>query len=285
MPERKLPRIVIFGATGHLGSQMVRRFHEAGHPIVSIGRKAETLAALPGKHVQMNLAKDQNGSSFIRAHDIVINAVHVRYTSAIVQQCPNDIERIIVIGSTRYLSSIPDIAGDMVRSAARVLENGDLPWVLLHPTMIYGAARENNVLRIASLIRRFHIIPLPGGGRSLIQPIHAADVVEAVVRAAGKPGLKRAVIHLGGPDAIPYRAFLQAIAAASGSWVMVPPLPVSLLRLAAQLSAFLPGIPTIRDAEVLRLLEDKAVDVNEMKDILGFTPRPLEQGLAETFAK
>ena len=35
------------------------------------------------------------------------------------------------------------------------------------------------------------------------------------------------------------------------------------------MSALAPGVPTIKDAEVLRLREDKAVDVNEMKDVLG----------------
>jgi len=159
-----------------------------------------------------------------------------------------------------------------------------LPWVLLHPTMIYGAAGENNVQRMAALIRRFHIIPLPGGGRSLIQPIHINDVAEAVMSATDKPVLSRAVIHLGGPEAVPYWKFLHDIADASGTWVKVPSIPVSLLRLAARLTALVPGIPAITDAEVLRLLEDKDVDVNEMKDVLGVTPRSLEQGLSETFS-
>jgi len=285
MPERKLHRIVIFGATGRLGRLLVKHFHEAGHPIVSIGRHAETLSALPGDYAVLDL-DDSPGAAFsIRAGDIVINTVHARYTSAIAKLCPDGIERFIVIGSTRYLSSIADVKADEVRAAARILEKSDLPWVLLHPTMIYGASGENNVQRMAVLIRRFHIVPLPGGGRALIQPIHVLDVVEAVVRAATKPGLKRAVLHLGGPEAVPYAAFLRAIAAASGTWVAVPPLPVTLLRLAARLSALVPGVPTIKDAEVLRLREDKAVDVSEMKDVLGVTPRSLEQGLAETFAK
>jgi len=138
---------------------------------------------------------------------------------------------------------------------------------------------------MAALIRRFHIVPLPGGGQALIQPIHVNDVVEAVLRAATRPGLARAVFHLAGPEAVPYHEFLQAIAEASGTWVKVPALPVAMLRMAARITALLPGIPAIKDAEVLRLCEDKAVDVSAMKDILNVSPRPLEQGLAETFAK
>jgi len=285
MPARQLPRIVIFGATGRLGRLLVKHFHEAGHPIVPIGRHAETLAALPGEYAVLDLNDTPGAAVSIRAGDIVINTVHARYTSAIARLCPDGIERYIVVGSTRYLSRIADVKADEVLAAARFLENSGLPWVLLHPTMIYGAAGENNVQRMAALIRRFHIVPLPGGGQALIQPIHVLDVVEAVVRAATKPGLKRAVLHLGGPEAVPYAVFLRAIADAPGTWVAVPPLPVTLLRLAARLSALVPGVPTIKDAEVLRLREDKAVDVSEMKDVLGLKPRSLEQGLKETFAK
>lgn len=285
MAESNLSRIVIFGATGRLGRLLVKRFHEAGHAILCVGRNADTLAELPGSHVTMDLVDKRQGASFIQPRDIVINTVHARYTKAIAELCPDNIERYIVIGSTRYLSRIADVKADEVRTAALCLENSDLPWVLLHPTMIYGAAGENNVQRMAALIRRFHIVPLPEGGRTLIQPIHVKDVAEAVVRAAQKPRLKRAVMHLGGPEALPYHAFLKAIAGASGSWVKVPQLPLSLLRIAARLTALVPGIPTIKDAEVLRLQEDKTVDVNEMKEMLGVTPRPLEQGLAETFAK
>jgi len=60
---------------------------------------------------------------------------------------------------------------------------------------------------------------------------------------------------------------------------------VTLLRLAARLGALAPGIPTIKAAEVLRLRKNKAVDVNEMKDVLGLKPRSLEQDLADCFAK
>lgn len=284
MPENPLPRIIIFGATGRLGQLLVNRFCEQGHDVLSLGRNRRVLDGLPGGTRVHDLQENYNDAQFIRAGDRVINAAHASHTSAILQLCPPDIERLVVIGSTRYLTAIADERADEVRAAAKVLLDSTLPWVLLHPTMIYGAAGENNVQRMATLIRRFHIVPLPGGGEALIQPIHINDVVEAVMRATQKPGLNRIVVHLGGPEAIPYWKFLHGIADASGSWVKVPPVPATLLRLAALMTAFVPGIPTITSAEVLRLCEDKDVDISEMKNILEVMPRPLKQGLAETFA-
>ena len=37
--------------------------------------------------------------------------------------------------------------------------------------MIYGAEGEDNVRRLAALLRRLPVVPLPEGGRALVQPI------------------------------------------------------------------------------------------------------------------
>ncbi|MFQ5625144.1 MAG: hypothetical protein ACE5FM_00635, partial [Methyloligellaceae bacterium] len=129
-----------------------------------------------------------------------------------------------------------------------------------------------------------HIVPLPGGGRALIQPIHVEDAAEAVLRAAHLPQALGQTIHLAGPEAVPYRDLLRAIADAAGCRVHVVPLPLALVRAMAAMTRLVPGVPTIGDAEVLRLQEDKAVDISPMRKILKLSPRPLQEGLAETFA-
>lgn len=285
MYKNTLHRIVIFGATGKLGHLLVHTLSGLGHPILSVGRNTTILATLPLERLVLDLMEDNTGGKVIRPGDIVINAAHARHTSAIIKLCPPDIERLIVIGSTRYLSQFPDTKADEVIAAAQHLENSRLPWVLLHPTMIYGAKGENNVQRIAALIKRFHIIPLPDGGRALIQPIHVQDVVESVMRVIQKPKVCRTTIHLAGPEAIPYREFLHTIAEATGTWVKVMPLPLVLLRLVARLTRRVPGVPVIKDEEVLRLQEDKAVDVAGMKETLKLSPRSLKEGLVATFTE
>ena len=284
MSEENHPRIVIFGATGRLGELLVAKFHDAGHGVLSIGRRKKTLAALPGESAVFDLTGCSSAKGLVRPGDIVINTVHARYTQPILRLCPPGIERLIVIGSTRYLTRFADTAADEVREAARELRACDLPWVLLHPTMIYGASGESNVQRMAQLIARFHIVPLSSGGRALIQPIHVADVAEAVMRAARFPEALGKAIHLAGPEAIPYRDFLRAIADATGCRLHVLPLPLSLMRLLAGMTRLVPGVASIKDAEVLRLQEDKAVELSQMQQILKLSPRPLHEGLAETFA-
>ena len=80
--------------------------------------------------------------------------------------------------------------------------------VMLHPTMIYGAQGEDNVQRLAALLRRLPIVPLPGGGKALVQPIHQDDVTRAHPRRAGAShGMARTALVIAGPTAPALRRF------------------------------------------------------------------------------
>jgi nucleoside-diphosphate-sugar epimerase len=283
MSEPDPSRIVLFGATGKVGQSLARRFAQLGYSMVLIGRRREVLAHLPGETLVLDLLKAEPGDSPIRPGDVVINAAHARYTRAIVRLCPSTISRLVVLGSTRHLTRFADEAAEQVRDAAHFLQHQDLPWVLLHPTMIYGAQGENNVHRIAGLIKRFSVIPLPGGGKSLIQPIHVDDVVEAVVRALGAPQALGQAIPIAGPQAVSYADFVRAIACAIGRRVWIVALPYPVMGALAWMTTIVPGVPSIKNTELQRLLEDKSVETQSMADVLGLTPRPLDEGLQQTF--
>jgi hypothetical protein len=90
---------------------------------------------------------------------------------------------------------------------------------------------------------------------------------------------------IAGPEAMPYRDFLAAVARAAGLGARpVLPLPLGLLSTLAGLTRRIPGLPSIGADEIRRLTEDKAFDIAPMRDILRVLPIPLKGGLALTFA-
>jgi nucleoside-diphosphate-sugar epimerase len=150
--------------------------------------------------------------------------------------------------------------------------------------MIYGAQGEDNVQRLGALLRRLPIVPLPGGGNALVQPIHQDDVTRAIRAALDRTWQGPHTLVIAGPKALRYADFVRAVARASG---LSPPrivaLPAGLLMALAGVLRYIPGLPAIDPAEIRRLLEDKSFDVRPMIDALGFTPMPLCEGLARTF--
>ena len=192
---------------------------------------------------------------------------------------------MVLLGSTRKFTRWPDAHGNGVLMGEAALLNSGRRGVMLHPTMIYGAEGEDNVQRLAGLLRRLPAVPLPGGGRALVQPIHQSDVTRCLRAALDTAWDGPDAIVIAGPEPVSYADFVRAVAAAAG---LRPPrivgVPPGLLLTAAPLT-MLPGLPRVRRAEIRRMLEDKAFDTADMRRRLDVAPVPLAQGLAMTFTR
>ncbi|GBR54226.1 NADH-ubiquinone oxidoreductase 39-40 kDa subunit [Neokomagataea thailandica NBRC 106555] len=150
--------------------------------------------------------------------------------------------------------------------------------------MIYGAHGENNVQRLAKLLRYLPLVPLPNGGKMLVQPIEQSDITRSIISAIelikGQHITKAETIIIAGKKAVTYKDFVHMICTEAGlSRKPVINVPASLLARIAYFTRYIPIIPTIFPEEVRRLSEDKAFDITAMERRLKFTPLSLEEGL------
>ena len=275
--------VFVIGASGRSGQAVCRALAGAGRGYVPVVRNAAKWAAtaLPCPARIADLAGPGLAAALGDAR-VVVSCAHARHVPAILAAAPG-VRRFVFLGSTRKFTRWPDAHGNGVLAGEAAFLGSGRAGVMLHPTMIYGAEGEDNVQRLAALLRRLPVVPLPGGGRALVQPIHQADVTRAVLAALDREWAGPEAVVIAGPEAVRYADFVRAVAGAAGlrapRIVAVPPL---LLRLAAPLTA-LPGLPRIGGDEIRRLLEDKAFDIADMRAKLGVTPIALAQGLADTF--
>ena len=213
---------------------------------------------------------------------MVVSCAHARHVPAILAAAPAQ-ARFVFLGSTRKFTQWPDAHGNGVLAGEAAFLASLRAGVMLHPTMIYGAQGEDNVRRLAALLRRLPIVPLPQGGAALVQPIHQGDLTHCILAALARPWDGPHTLVVAGPEPLSYANFTRAVAEAAGlDPPRIVPVPVWPM-LAASLLTHLPGLPTIRIAEIRRLLEDKAFDITAMRTELGVMPRPLADGLQATF--
>jgi nucleoside-diphosphate-sugar epimerase len=270
----------VIGASGRSGAALARVL---GSRIVPVVRDAAKWAAL-GFGVPPVVADLTDTPALARAlagATHVVSCAHARHTAQLIGAAPEG-ARLVLLGSTRKFTRWPDAHCNGVLAGEAALLRSGRSGVMLHPTMIYGAQGEDNVRRLAALMRRLPVLPLPAGGRSLVQPIHQSDVTRAILAALEHACTGPMVI--GGPEPVSYLEFIRSVAEAAGlrrpRTVSVPAGP--LIALAA-LTRIIPGVPRVRGAEIRRLLEDKAFDIGPMRDVLGVTPISLGEGLALTF--
>ncbi|WP_135466935.1 SDR family oxidoreductase [Crenalkalicoccus roseus] len=277
--------IAVIGASGRSGAALCRALAAAGRAFAPVARDAQKWRAL-GLPGTPRLARLEDAASLREAlagADRVVSCAHARWAPAVLAAAPQG-ARLVLMGSTRRFSRWPDTHGDGVRAGEAAFLAAGRPGVMLHPTMIYGAEGEDNVQRLAALLRRLPVAPLPGGGRTLVQPIHQDDVTRCLLAALDIAWERPQTLVIAGPEPLPYRDFLAAVARAAGLRPPpVLPVPAAPLRLLAPLTRFLPFLPRIGADEVRRLTEDKAFDIGPMRASLGVEPVGLAEGLRRTF--
>ena len=191
---------------------------------------------------------------------------------------------LVLLGSTRKFTRWPDAHGNGVLAGEAALMAAGRPGVMLHPTMIYGARGEDNVQRLAALLRRLPLLPLPGGGRFLVQPIHQADVTRCIRAALALQWQAATSLVIAGPQPVRYADFVRAVAMAAGlRRPSILPFPARPLIAAARLTQHITALPSVRPEEIRRLMEDKAFDISGMRETLRVEPISLAEGLALTF--
>ncbi len=284
-PESARGPVHVIGASGRSGSAVCRDLLADGVGVVPVVRHAGRWTAT-GLAVEPRMA-DLTDPVALRAAlsgaTRIVCCAHARHVRAVLISSAQQ-ARTVFLGSTRKFSRWPDAHGDGVRAGEAAFLASGRPGVMLHPTMIYGAQGEDNVQRLAALLRRLPAVPLPGGGRALVQPIHQDDVTRSIRAALRQNWAGPEALVIAGPAPLPYADFVRAVAFAAGlKRPRIIPVPAAALQLAAIITRFVPGLPTIHPQEVRRLLEDKAFDTLPMLTKLGVNPVALHNGLATLF--
>ena len=274
--------IAVIGASGRLGALVCRALADAGKAYRPVLRDPGSWRALglPATPAVADLQDAAAMAEALAGSSRIVCCAHAHWTSAVLAAAPAGAS-VVLMGSMRRFSRWPDEGGDGVRAGEAAFLASGRAGVMLHSTMIYGAAAEDNVQRLANLLRRLKFAPLPDGGRALVQPIHIDDVTRCILAALHRRWDGPRTMVIAGPRPMPYRDFLGAVARAAQ---LRPPfvlsVPALLLRGLAALTPMLPMLPTVRPDEIRRLTENKDGDIAPMLELLGVQPIELEEGLA-----
>jgi len=279
----------VIGASGRSGLALSRSLLADGIPVVPVVRNPAKWTAsgsnITARQADLRQADAPDGPLRRALADAtrIVSLAHARHTVAILAAAPASAD-LVLLGSTRKFTRWPDRHGNGVLSGDAALLAAGRQGIMLHPTMIYGAEGEDNVQRLAALLRRLPVLPMPGGGRFLVQPIHQDDVTRCIRAALKRRWEAPTSVVIAGPGPIRYADFVRAVAAAAGlRRPFILPFPAAPLIAAARLTRHVASLPAIQPDEIRRLVEDKAFDISFMRDTLGVEPLSLAQGLALTF--
>ncbi|MBV8522353.1 MAG: complex I NDUFA9 subunit family protein [Acetobacteraceae bacterium] len=262
--------VTVFGGTGFLGRQIVERLTREGDTVRIAVRHPEGAKARPQSDpVAADIRDDTTVASAVAGAAAVVNAVSLymeraglTYRSVHVQGALNVAHCCARLGITQ-LVHISGIGADPRSSSPYIRARGEGEQVvreafssatILRPSVMFGP--DDAFLRTLMAIgKSTPVVPLIGGGVTRMQPIHVADVAEAVRLCLTDPQRRGQAYELGGPEIYSLRELIEMILAQMGRRRTFLAIPFGIARPLARVLEYLPRAP-LTTAQVDLLMQD-----------------------------
>jgi nucleoside-diphosphate-sugar epimerase len=290
-------RLLVTGGSGFLGGYVLAEAARRGHSCVALARSAEAGRAVGGRGATPLAGDLDDGAAlagiFTRARcDALVNLASLGFGHAPViidAAVRAGLDRAVFVSTTAVTTTLPAGSKAVRLAAEDEIRISDLSWTILRPTMIYGAGGDRNLSRLLVLLARLRgapipggvplVVPVPGGGGQLQQPVHVADLAGAVLAAVERGAAARRRYDVAGPEPLTFAEVLRTSAAAVGGRVHLVPVPLAPVIALTQGYERVSRRPRIRVEQWQRLTEDKTFPIEAAARDLDYAPRPFADGI------
>lgn len=240
-------RVLLTGATGYVGSRLLRTLEGAGRPVRCLVRSASRLSD-PGDDTEVIEGDVLDRSSLDAAFegiDCAFYLVHSMGTTGdFVEQDREaarnfgDAARAAGVRRIVYLGGLGDDHDDLsphLRSrheVGEILRESGVDVIELRASIILGAGSLSFDL-VRHLVERLPVMVIPRWVRVAAQPIAIRDVIEYLVQSIDLQHDGSRVFEIGGTDVVSYADIMRAYAAERGLRRLMLPLPVLTPRLSS----------------------------------------------------
>lgn len=283
--------ILLTGATGNVGSAVLRRLTEREERVRCLVRDPRRLGA-ERVRVQIALGELSEPASFRNALRGVDTVVHL--AAAIRDQQRASIEELNGVATMRLLRAAErarvkrfvffSAIGASTHAGARFMRakalaeaavaSSALETLVFAPSIIYSPNDP-----FITLLRRLALLPaLPvaGSGTASYQPISAADAADCVTAALARPigetGSGR--YELAGPETLSYNEIVRTVLRASGRRRRLAHLPLPLVEAGLRANAAVMRGSAFATVDEVRLMELSMTTPRGTADAESFGVRP-----------
>jgi nucleoside-diphosphate-sugar epimerase len=272
MGEWRGGTVLVCGASSQIGWFLLPELLRSGSPVLALSRSAQPpmkgVTWLHGALPQPPLAA--NAARFLCSF-APLDALARWIESG---TAPN-LERVVATSSMSAESKqASPVAAE--REVSRRLREGEsalaracdgraIARTVFRPTLIYGAGRDQSLTPLARRAMRWRVFGLPAGA-GLRQPVHAADIATAVLRALDG-GAEGRVMQIGGGERLTASAMFERVRASLPVRTLGLRIPGVLVRAGARV------VPPLR-GPLMRLEQDLVADNSALEHLLDVHPRP-----------
>ena len=279
-------RIFVAGATGFIGAHLVQALVRRGCRVTCVVRRPEPQLA---QVADVIVAAPHTWHTFVANHTAVVNCAGIirerhqgefaRIHTHVPQQlwdaaAQANIQSVVQLSA---VGAAEDATTDFWRTkglADSYLACLPLNWTVLRPSFVYGPGDHS--IRLFEQLACLPLVPLPGGGTMLVQPLHVRDLVQAIVQAIDHAACS--VVECGGTEQLTFATMVRMLGQLRGCQRPTINIPWSLIQAAAHMTDICQRGP-ITSAELIMLQRGTQVDLGRFSEHFGWQPQGFTSGI------
>jgi NADH dehydrogenase len=299
-------KVLLTGATGFVGREVLGQLHRAGHEVRSIARNLKTAAdQLPQpcsvtEFHRGDVTDLRSLSGAARGCDAVIHLVgiisefgRVTYERLHVEATRHVLATAQAEGVKRFLhmSALGTRANANARyhqtkwAAEEIVRWSGLDFTIFRPSLIYGP-KDHFVNQFERMSRWLPFLPVMGTGSNLMQPVAVETVACCFVGALDRAETVGQTYDVCGPERLTFVQILDTILKVTGRRRFKLHIPLPLARMqAAVLERVMGSIinrpPPFNRDQLLMLQEDNVGDSQPVQRLFGLKQTGFAEGIGK----
>lgn len=283
--------VLVTGASGYVGGQLVKALLTSGEPVRAMSRNPARLTHLMARGVEVvpgdvldrrSLRQALRGTraAYYLVHSMETTeaefAEYDRYGAHNFALEGRNLEQII------YLGGLGDTSDDLSPhlhsriEVGEILLEGPAPTTVLRAGMVVGAGSASFIM-LKSLVERLPVMICPEWVDTRTQPIAIRDVLAYLVGALTTPETRGQSFDIGGPEVLTYRTMMDRVAAIMGKHHVIVTVPVLSPRLSAYWVDLVTPVSASLAHSLIEGLKNEMIARNQqVRRIMPISPTPFD---------
>ena len=288
-------KIFVTGAAGFVGSHLAPFLIKSGHQVTALIKiKRDKKLINPNATVVLgDLSKNTTWRDSLKGHDLIIhlaaqisskteklfNKNNVIATRNLVKAAKKaKIKKLILFSSAAVTSIRKDWYSQTKEEKEKIVINSKIPYVILRPSMMYGPGDTKNMGWLINFVKKFPIIPLPGGGKFGRQPIYIDDICRIVSKIISS-NISNKIYEIHGFEYVTMNKMVKTIVRNLGKKRIIIKVPISFLILAFAMGEKILPNPKFTVDQIKSLISGEKFKGEAWWKIFDIIPTRFSQGI------
>ena len=221
--------VLVTGSTGFIGRAVVDELLKQNYGVVAMARPGTIPPFAPHPNLSMIYSDITDYESYcdkVSKVDAIVHLAANKYhpklsytvnlagAKNMVRLCSEGkfkSKRIVNISSQSTKIKYRGVYGESKRQSDVIIEQQELDWTTLKPSLVYGAGEETLFQTIRKYTEKLPFVPVIGNGKWELYPIDVVDLSRAIIKTLESPKSIHKVYDLGDPQKITFNNLVKLI--------------------------------------------------------------------------